>query len=609
MYNTPSNIDNFSNLASKIDRAEIGIPLGIAPLDGTGKVNATYLPSYVDEVVEVANFAALPGTGVSGVIYLTIDTSNSYRWGGASYVQVSSPHSMFSDILLVLNKDGVTDVSASGGGLSIIGASNKSLTWSNSTKLFESNQGFSLTGVASENNGLLNVVGSASQTSDILSLKTSGAVDLFKVKIGGEAQLINGAVGAPSIGFLNDPNTGIYSFDADILGFTAGGVNTLQTTAAQVLHFAGTAALPGVSFITDPNTGVMTDNSDTLSLVTSGIRSLAVSPLGTVRVGDAAGTSVLNATSMNLQIASSTTTSRLLFNTVATGLTSADGYEIGFNASSNEVFSNAQETSTYHAWYNSGQMRMRLTNLGTLVVGSGASSVTSNTVDTQLFLVGSTTSAATARFTNVTTHGAASSDGAYIQYNNAGTMIFGTQETSSTMEFYTGANVKKASISALGTLRVGTGNHIVDSNTWPLSLDGGISGVAMGFHTSTSGYNSTDGAVIGLNSAGNRFYISVLEASTDFDIYTFLTSEKKRVTVLPTGALVIRQTAGDAEAGVLLLEEKDTTPANPTASTECKVYVKANKLVIQFNDAGTVRYNYLDMTSTLGLWTYTTTAP
>ena len=67
---------------------------GYAGLDGSGKVAAAQLPSYVDDVLEFANFAALPGTGETGKIYVTLDTNYEYRWSGSAYIQlVASPGS------------------------------------------------------------------------------------------------------------------------------------------------------------------------------------------------------------------------------------------------------------------------------------------------------------------------------------------------------------------------------------------------------------------------------------------------------------------------------------------------------------------------------------
>ena len=55
-----------------------------------GKIPATQLPSYVDDVLEFANLASFPATGESGKIYIAIDTNLTYRWGGSSYVVMSS---------------------------------------------------------------------------------------------------------------------------------------------------------------------------------------------------------------------------------------------------------------------------------------------------------------------------------------------------------------------------------------------------------------------------------------------------------------------------------------------------------------------------------------
>lgn len=54
-------------------------------------IDAAYLPSYVDDVIEAADFASLPGTGETGKIYVTLDDSASYRWTGTVYVNISNP--------------------------------------------------------------------------------------------------------------------------------------------------------------------------------------------------------------------------------------------------------------------------------------------------------------------------------------------------------------------------------------------------------------------------------------------------------------------------------------------------------------------------------------
>lgn len=74
--------------------ATLGQANGIATLDGGGKVPASQLPSYVDDVLEYADAGAFPGTGETGKLYIAIDTGAQYRWSGSAYVQlVSSPGS------------------------------------------------------------------------------------------------------------------------------------------------------------------------------------------------------------------------------------------------------------------------------------------------------------------------------------------------------------------------------------------------------------------------------------------------------------------------------------------------------------------------------------
>ena len=67
-----------------------GAANGIAPLDAGGKVAATYLPSYVDDVLEYANKASFPTSGEEGKIYVAKDTNKSYRWSGSSYIELST---------------------------------------------------------------------------------------------------------------------------------------------------------------------------------------------------------------------------------------------------------------------------------------------------------------------------------------------------------------------------------------------------------------------------------------------------------------------------------------------------------------------------------------
>lgn len=76
---TPGNIGAITNVNN-----------GLAKLDGSGKVASAQLPSFVDDIVEAANFAALPGTGETGKVYVTIDNGKTFRWGGSAYAEISA---------------------------------------------------------------------------------------------------------------------------------------------------------------------------------------------------------------------------------------------------------------------------------------------------------------------------------------------------------------------------------------------------------------------------------------------------------------------------------------------------------------------------------------
>lgn len=66
-----------------------GAPNGLASLNENGIIPSAQLPSYVDDVIEVATFSNLPGTGESGKIYIVQDTNLTYRWSGTDYVEIS----------------------------------------------------------------------------------------------------------------------------------------------------------------------------------------------------------------------------------------------------------------------------------------------------------------------------------------------------------------------------------------------------------------------------------------------------------------------------------------------------------------------------------------
>lgn len=114
--------DEKTSWNGKIDSSTKGQANGVATLDENGLIPSTQLPSYVDDVIEgyadvtvtevdststvVVNGFYLDKdhktavTGESGKIYVDVETNLSYRWGGTTYVQITS-----SDCAVLTNKE------------------------------------------------------------------------------------------------------------------------------------------------------------------------------------------------------------------------------------------------------------------------------------------------------------------------------------------------------------------------------------------------------------------------------------------------------------------------------------------------------------------------
>lgn len=87
---------------ARIPETDKGAPNGVATLDHDGKVPATQLPSYVDDVLEFDTLTDFPNPGEKGKIYVAKDTNRSYRWSGSNYIIMPS-----SDVTSVAGRTGV----------------------------------------------------------------------------------------------------------------------------------------------------------------------------------------------------------------------------------------------------------------------------------------------------------------------------------------------------------------------------------------------------------------------------------------------------------------------------------------------------------------------
>lgn len=108
-YSTLSAAYINSELSNMVHTDDVGVANGVAPLNSNSKIDATYLPSYVDDVIEAypvgttelaSNWLSLTASGSAltpetGKIYILMTDSTSYsansqfRWSGSTYVKMN----------------------------------------------------------------------------------------------------------------------------------------------------------------------------------------------------------------------------------------------------------------------------------------------------------------------------------------------------------------------------------------------------------------------------------------------------------------------------------------------------------------------------------------
>lgn len=81
------NINDINNLQTALDNKQ---PIGSYAILVDGKIPESQLPTYVDEILEFANQSMFPNPGSSNKIYVDLSTGDIFRWGGSSYVNLSS---------------------------------------------------------------------------------------------------------------------------------------------------------------------------------------------------------------------------------------------------------------------------------------------------------------------------------------------------------------------------------------------------------------------------------------------------------------------------------------------------------------------------------------
>lgn len=94
-----SNITLSASDVNAVATSAIGSANGVVPLNASSKIDESYLPSYVDDVIEGYYYNnkfwkesahTTEITGEAGKIYVDLTTDKTYRFGGTSFVEISS---------------------------------------------------------------------------------------------------------------------------------------------------------------------------------------------------------------------------------------------------------------------------------------------------------------------------------------------------------------------------------------------------------------------------------------------------------------------------------------------------------------------------------------
>ena len=88
--NLDANLARVSLMLGTAATRDTGATPGSIPLlDGSGKIPAITLPSYVDDVLEFPYLEVFPTVGETGKIYVALDSNLTYRWTGTGYVEIT----------------------------------------------------------------------------------------------------------------------------------------------------------------------------------------------------------------------------------------------------------------------------------------------------------------------------------------------------------------------------------------------------------------------------------------------------------------------------------------------------------------------------------------
>ena len=285
LTSTPTSISGYG-ITNALTTSMLGAASGVAPLGSDSKISATYLPSYVDDVIEAANYAALPGTGEASKIYIALDNNKIYRWTGSVYVEIANSVGSSDTAVKLATARTISATGDASWSVSFDGSANATaaltlasvVTAGTGTKVTYNAKGLitgsttltvsDITNISTTYQGLnanlTSLAGLSTATTGLIKL-TNGTASLDT-----SSYLVNGgALGTPSSGTLtncsgytyanltgtvptwNQSTTGTASGLSATLAVGSGGTGATTLAANSVLLGNGTSALqtvaPGVS--------------------------------------------------------------------------------------------------------------------------------------------------------------------------------------------------------------------------------------------------------------------------------------------------------------------------------------------------------------------------
>jgi len=277
-----------------ISSVPLGAANGVATLGGDGKVPSSQLPSYVDDVVEVANYAALPAIGETGKIYITLDNNKVYRWTGSTYVEITSNNAVWGAITGTLSNqtDLQNALNAKQNTITLTTTGTSGASTLVGSTLNIPNYSTDLSGYVPYTGATANVnLGTFDLTTDIVNLNQlkaigSGGINIYS-NSGTHIALMGGGGGAGTTLYGGLIGTSA-SFSSSITATNAifsGEIYNTITGAFFMSNAIANVNYPTYGFYNDQGLGMYRPTADTLGFVTNDTERIRLTSGGNVLIG------------------------------------------------------------------------------------------------------------------------------------------------------------------------------------------------------------------------------------------------------------------------------------------------------------------------------------